>query len=241
MTRALWRCYRKIASCQTGAGRLAPDARRGFFQDFRMVHISWQSRPKLRRNAETRHIWMNPHHLHPLFTEGDGAPALSNCRRPCNFWSSTTGAATVAEAGPHRTLRAGTWRCPKTWAALLAQKWLKDRKVILHTDSTKSYRIRVPGRCVTVSFTARNGWKSVVPGNGCNPATSSLWNTSFRAPRKSWKWRQAPRSLIGADRISINQNAKIGSYALRAKLRSARYQCHRQTQRYYEPVFRAFM
>jgi hypothetical protein len=50
-----------------------------------------------------------------------------------------------------------------------AQRWLQDRKVILHTDSAKSYRLRLPGVLHDKLSTARNASKSAGYGNGWFP------------------------------------------------------------------------
>ncbi|CAJ1382957.1 unnamed protein product, partial [Effrenium voratum] len=89
----------------------------------------------------------------------------------------------------------------------LAKKWLQDKKVILHTDSAKSYKTRVPG---VLHDKVVHGKKRVkVKGQW-------KWKSGTQVVDRAWKFLK--------DRLTINQNAKVGSSLLRAKLRSAQYQ-----------------
>ena len=111
----------------------------------------------------------------------------------------------------------------------LAQRWLQDRKVILHTDSAKSYRLRLPGvlhdRVVHCKkrIKVRGAWRWMAP-RYTKIVTHKVPNSKKTLRVKSgtqiidrcWRFLK--------DRVTVNQNAKVGSHMLRCKLRSAQYQ-----------------
>lgn len=111
----------------------------------------------------------------------------------------------------------------------LAKKWLEGRKVILHTDSAKSYKLRVPGvlhdRVIHCKkrVKVRGAWKWLAPryvklvGHKIPGASKKLKvKAGTQVIDRVWRFLK--------DRITINQNGKVGSYMLKAKLRSAQYQ-----------------
>ena len=111
----------------------------------------------------------------------------------------------------------------------LADHWLKNRKVVLHTDSAKSYRVRVAGvlhdRVVHCKkrVKVRGKWKWQVP--------RYVKVVEHKLPGTNKKIRvKAGTQVIGRcwrflkERLSLNQNTKAGSSLLRSKLRSAQYQ-----------------
>ena len=98
-----------------------------------------------------------------------------------------------------------------------AQRWLQDRKVILHTDSAKSYRLRLPGvlhdRVVHCKkrVKVRGVWKWLVP-RYTKIVTHKVPNSKKTLRVKSgmqiidrcWRFLK--------DRVTLNQNAKVGSH-----------------------------
>ena len=111
----------------------------------------------------------------------------------------------------------------------LADHWLKNRKVVLHTDSAKSYRVRVAGvlhdRVVHCKkrVKVRGKWKwqapryvkvveHKLPGTNKNIRVKAGTQVIDRC----WRFLK--------ERLSLNQNTKAGSSLLRSKLRSAQYQ-----------------
>ncbi|CAE7212292.1 unnamed protein product [Symbiodinium sp. CCMP2592] len=110
----------------------------------------------------------------------------------------------------------------------LAQEKLRDRKVVLHTDSAKSYKAKVDG----VIHDRVVHCKKRVKINGKYQWTSPKYVTmvTHKVPgsNKKLKVKSGTQIIDRAwrflkDRIAINQNVKAGSSLLRAKLRSAQY------------------
>ena len=111
----------------------------------------------------------------------------------------------------------------------LADHWLKNRKVVLHTDSAKSYRVRVAGvlhdRVVHCKkrVKVRGKWKWQAP-RYVKVVEHKLPGTNKKIRVKAgtqvidrcWRFLK--------ERLSLNQNTKAGSSLLRSKLRSAQYQ-----------------
>ncbi|CAJ1363094.1 unnamed protein product [Effrenium voratum] len=111
----------------------------------------------------------------------------------------------------------------------LAKKWLQDQQVVLHTDSAKSYKVKLPGvlhdsviHCKKkIKVGGKWVWKAptyVRSVTHKNPATKKIMKVKSGTQVIDWAWR------FMKERIHINQNAKVGSGALRAMLRSAQYQ-----------------
>ena len=110
-----------------------------------------------------------------------------------------------------------------------AQRWLQDRKVILHTDSAKSSRLRLRGvlhdRVVHCKkrVRVRGVWKWPVP-RYTKIVTHKVPNS-----KKTLRVKSGTQSIdrwwrFLKDRVTLNQNAKVGSHMVRCKLRSAQYQ-----------------
>ena len=114
------------------------------------------------------------------------------------------------------------------WKAL-ANEFLCDRKVVLHTDSAKSYRLKVPGvlhdRVVhckkRVKVQGKWRWqpphyirlvKHKLPGSKGKTLTVK---SGTQIIDRVWRYLK--------ERVRVNQHTKAGSALLRAKLRSAQY------------------
>lgn len=111
----------------------------------------------------------------------------------------------------------------------LADRWLKGRKVVLHTDSAKSYRVKVTGvlhdRVVHCKkrVKVRGKWKWQAPRytkvvDHKVPGTNKKLRVKAGTQVIDRCWRYLK------DRLSLNQNTKAGSQLLKGKLRSAQYQ-----------------
>ena len=111
----------------------------------------------------------------------------------------------------------------------LANKWLKDKRVILHTDAAKSYKCQIRGvvhdkvvHCKKKVKT--NGkWKWQMPNyvrlvHHKVPRQKALVRCKAGAQVIDRAWR------FLKERLQINQASRVGSAALRAKLRSAQYE-----------------
>ena len=98
----------------------------------------------------------------------------------------------------------------------LAKKWLQDKKVILRTDSAKSYKTKVPGmlRNKVVHGKKRvkvkGQWKWKAPTyvkfvKHKNPITKKMMTvkSGTQVVDRAWKYLK--------ERLTINQNAKVGS------------------------------
>jgi hypothetical protein len=111
----------------------------------------------------------------------------------------------------------------------LAKKWLQGRQIILHTDSAKSYKLKVPDvlhdRVVHKKKRVKVGTKfrwiapkyvemqrHKVPGSKkvikCKSGTQII--------DRCWKFLKA--------RLNINQHSRVGSQLLKLQLRSAQYE-----------------
>lgn len=114
------------------------------------------------------------------------------------------------------------------WKAL-ANEFLFDRKVVLHTDSAKSYKLKVPGvlhdRVVhckkRVKVQGKWRWqqphyvrlvKHKLPGSKGKTLTVK---SGTQIIDRVWRFLK--------ERVRVNQHTKAGSALLRAKLRSAQY------------------
>ena len=117
----------------------------------------------------------------------------------------------------------------------LAKKWLQGRQIILHTDSAKSYKLKVPDvlhdRVVHKKKRVKVGTKfrwiapkyvemqrHKVPGSKkvikCKSGTQII--------DRCWKFLKA--------RLNINQHSRVGSQLLKLQLRSAQYEYWRRGQ-----------
>ena len=275
--------------------------------------------PKLRCRAKSCHVYINPHHLHPLFVDGRGTGTtrlqiqaallfliLNNVshavihrllninhkviedmeKRLCYLrkewvdakeklidfgagrpWADVEADETtfdrkhlgelasdlttpiaweqwcgIVKRGNPRTLvlcrlkpKESGQRAPGPGAirkvewAPLASKWLKDKKLILHTDAAKSYRCKVPGllhdnvvHCKKrVKVNGKWRWK--------RPTFVRLVTHAIPGTKKKITVKAGTQVIDRAwrflkERININQGCRVGSSLLRAKLRSAQYQ-----------------
>ena len=111
----------------------------------------------------------------------------------------------------------------------MANKWLKDKHVILHTDAAKSYKCQIRGvvhdkvvHCKKKVKT--NGtWKWQMPNyvrlvHHKVPGQKALvrCKAGTQVIDRAWRFLK--------ERLQINQASRVGSAALRAKLRSAQYE-----------------
>ena len=111
----------------------------------------------------------------------------------------------------------------------IANKLLRDKNVILHTDAAKSYKVKVSGvlhdKVVrSKKRVKKNGkwsWKApcyVKLVKHKNPKTGKLMKVKAGTQVIDRAWRYLK------DRITIYQNATVGSIVLRSKIRSAQYE-----------------
>ena len=111
----------------------------------------------------------------------------------------------------------------------LGNKWLKNKKIVLHTDAAKSYKCHIPGvvhdnviHCKKrVKINGKWKWQGPnyvrlvshkVPGK----KTPVRCKAGTQVIDRAWRFLK--------DRLQINQASRVGSAALRAKLRSAQYE-----------------
>eukprot|EP00438_Fugacium_kawagutii_P027549 Skav207068 [mRNA] locus=scaffold1909:117809:118993:- [translate_table: standard] len=277
--------------------------------------------PKLRCNARKCQVYLNPHHLHPLFSEGYGVAgtalqtqaavlllklnnisnstthrlmhqnhkAIEDMERRLIFlrkeyveakekeivfgngvaWQDVEADETTFDKrsltdvseldDPKKTVEWEQWcgivqrgkpetlvlerlkpvrtdaRAPGPGAVRkvewrpLADRWLKNRQVVLHTDSAKSYRLRVAGvlhdRVIHCKkrVKVRGKWKWQSP--------RYVKVVEHKIPGTKKKLRvKAGTQIIDRcwrflkERLTLNQHTKAGSQLLKAKLRSAQYQ-----------------
>ena len=118
--------------------------------------------------------------------------------------------------------------CKKEWEDL-GNKLLKGRHVILHTDSAKSYTLKIDGvihdrvvhckKRVQVKGTVRYQnpkYVALVKHHIPNTKKVLTVKSGTQVIDRCWRFLK--------DRISRNQHSKAGSKLLRAKLRSAQYE-----------------
>ena len=109
----------------------------------------------------------------------------------------------------------GPGAVPKVEWKPLAAKWLKDRQVILHTDSAKSYASKISGvlhdRVVHKKKRVKvNGkFKWVAPTYVKIPGTKKTLRVKSGTQIVDRCWRYLK------ERLNINQHAKVGSRLLR--------------------------
>ena len=108
----------------------------------------------------------------------------------------------------------------------LAKKWLQDRRVVLHTDSAKSYCTRVPG--VLHDRVVHKKQRVKIFGKFKWIAPKYVEFKRHRMPGTK-KVLQVKSGTQITDRCckflkAINQSCRVGSMHLRMKLRSAQYE-----------------
>ena len=116
---------------------------------------------------------------------------------------------------------------------VLANKLLRNGRIVLHTDSAKSYKLQVDGvihdrvvhchKRVQVNGTFR--WQKL---NYVKLVTYKIPHSERTITVKSGTQIVDRAWRFLKDRISLNQNCRAGSKALRAKLRSAQYEYWRK-------------
>ena len=111
----------------------------------------------------------------------------------------------------------------------LANKWLKDKEVVLHTDAAKSYKCKISG--VVHDNVVHCKKKVLIHGKWKWQAPNYVRIVPHKVPGKKGLLRcKAGTQVIDRawrflkDRVQINQASRVGSAALRAKLRSAQYE-----------------
>jgi hypothetical protein len=110
----------------------------------------------------------------------------------------------------------------------LANKWLVGKKVILHTDSARSYKAKVPG--VLHDSVVHQKKRTKVRGKWVwkNPTFVKL--RTHKLPNGKTIRRKAGTQIIDRawrfikDCLRLNQFTKVGSLLLRAQIRSAQYE-----------------
>ncbi|CAE7400836.1 unnamed protein product [Symbiodinium microadriaticum] len=116
----------------------------------------------------------------------------------------------------------------ENWAKI-ASKWLKDRSIILHTDSARSYRTKIRGVLHDAVVhqkkkkVLRGGKKVWKPPTFVRLAKHKLPNgrkitvkAGTQVIDRAWRFLK--------ERVKINQNTKTGSHQLTAKIRAAQYE-----------------
>ena len=107
----------------------------------------------------------------------------------------------------------------------IAERWPKDRRVILHTDPAKSYRLQLAGvlhdRVVHCKkrVKVRGVWKWLTP------RYTKLVTHKLPKSQKTLTVKSGTQII---DRcwsfLKLNQNSKVGSHMLKCKVRSAQYE-----------------
>eukprot|EP00438_Fugacium_kawagutii_P028229 Skav214969 [mRNA] locus=scaffold124:285197:286465:- [translate_table: standard] len=111
----------------------------------------------------------------------------------------------------------------------LANKWLLEKKVILHTDAAKSYKCRVAG--VLHDNVVHCKKRVKINGKWCwrKPNYVRLVKHKIPGQQRFIKCKAGTQVIDRAwrflkDRVEVNSKCRVGSAALRAKLRSAQYE-----------------
>ena len=112
---------------------------------------------------------------------------------------------------------------------LWLNKWLKGKDVILHTDAAKSYKWKIPG--VVRDNVVRGKKKVKIHGKWKWQAPNYVRIVAHKVPGQKGLVRcKAGTQIIDRawrflkDHVQINQASRVGSAALRAMLRSAKYE-----------------
>ena len=109
----------------------------------------------------------------------------------------------------------------------LAERWLKDRDVVFHTDSARSYKLRVPG--VIHDFVVhKKKYKNVGGKKVLIPPRYVELKTHVLPSGKHLKVKSGTQIIDRAwrfikDRVHRSANAKAGTKLLATKIRSAQY------------------
>ena len=111
----------------------------------------------------------------------------------------------------------------------IAEQLLANRKVVLHTDSAKSYRLKLPGvlhdrviHCKKrVKVKGKMQWQlpkyvQIVSHKVPGTKRTLQVKSGTQIVDRCWKFLK--------ERVQVNQHTKAGSSLLRAKLRSAQYE-----------------
>ena len=114
------------------------------------------------------------------------------------------------------------------WAPL-AKTYLQDKQVILHTDAAKTYKMHIPGVVHDNVIHAKKRVKINGKWRWQNPSYVRIVTHKVPGVKKPIKCKAGTQIIDRAwkflkDRLPLNQNCKVGSAALRAKLRSAQYE-----------------
>ena len=111
----------------------------------------------------------------------------------------------------------------------LAMKHLRNRRVVFHTDSAKSYKLRVDGVLHDRVVHAKK--RVLVKGKFIWKAPDYVKVVEHRVPgrRKPLRVKAGTQIIDRAwrfmkDRISLNQHTRAGTMLLRNKIRSAQYE-----------------
>jgi hypothetical protein len=111
----------------------------------------------------------------------------------------------------------------------LAEKWLKNKQLVLHTDAAKSYRMKLPGiihdnvvHCKK-RVKVKGVWKWQLPKyvrlvSHCIPGSKKKMTVKAGTQVIDRAWR------FLKDRIVLNEHTKVGTARLRAKVRAAQYE-----------------
>ena len=111
---------------------------------------------------------------------------------------------------------------------LLADKHLKDRKIVLHTDSAKSYKTKVPG--VVHDSVVHCEKKVIRKGKATWSAPQYVRVVSHKLPGgKVLKVKAGTQHIDRAwrflkERIRRNQNVRAGTKAIGIRIRAAQYE-----------------
>ena len=114
------------------------------------------------------------------------------------------------------------------WAPL-AKTYLQDKQVILHTDAAKTYKMHIPGVVHDNVIHAKKRVKINGKWRWQNPSYVRIVTHKVPGVKKPIKCKAGTQIIDRAwkflkDRLPLNQNCKVGSAALRTKLRSAQYE-----------------
>ena len=110
----------------------------------------------------------------------------------------------------------------------IAEKWLKNKQVVLHTDSARSYEAKVPG--VVHDNVVHQKKRVKVGGKYVWKSPNFVKLSSHRLPNGKTIQRKAGTQIVDRawrfikDRLRLNQNAKVGTTLLRAQIRGAQYE-----------------
>ena len=111
----------------------------------------------------------------------------------------------------------------------LGNKLLHKRRVVLHTDSAKSYKLKIEGVIHDRVVHAKKRVKVDGKFRWLKPHYVKLVKHKVPSTNRTITVKSGAQIIDRAwrflkDRIIVNQNCRAGSKALRAKLRSAQYE-----------------